>query len=173
MKIVPTDGQRKMMAWLMAGGLSLASAVSSVFLIAPSEGVKNTGYSDPVGIATACYGHTGPDVKVGQWYSSSQCMEWLLKDSGRSEKDVDSVITVPLNVYQKAALISFDYNMGIGRLRSSTMAKLFNQKDYNGGCQQLIKWVYAGKEKLPGLEKRRDTEMQMCLGDLEVQDVQS
>lgn len=172
MKVTLNGDQKKMFSWLLAGGLSVASAISSVVLISPSEGVKNVGYRDPVGIATACYGHTGPDVKVGQWYSPSQCMEWLLKDSGKSEKDVDSVIHVPLNTYQKAALISFDYNMGIGRLRSSTMAKYFNNKDYTSGCKQLILWVYAGKEKLPGLEKRRNTEMQMCLGNLEVTDVQ-
>jgi len=171
MKITPTEDQKKMLAYLLAGGLSLSAAVSGVFLTAPSEGMKTTPYLDPVGIATTCLGHTGPDVKMGKQYTVSECLDLFAEDLGEAEEDVDAVIKVPLNTYQKAALIDFAFNYGRTKFRNSTMADLFNQGRYTEGCRQLVNWVYAGKKKLPGLEIRRDKELQFCLGTLEIENV--
>ena len=169
LKITPTQGQRKMLAALLAGGISLSAALSGVFITGPSEGLQHVPYKDPVGIATTCYGHTG-SVQMKK-YTYEECLNLLVKDLGESEKDVESVIHVPLNVYQKAALDDFDYNVGITKFRKSHMAELFNQGKYTEGCKQLVNWVYAGKKKLPGLEKRRDLEMKFCLGELEITNV--
>lgn len=171
LKIKPTEGQKKMLAALLAGGLSLSAALSGVFLTAPSEGMHNQVYIDPVGIATACLGHTGPEVKVGQKYTDLECLNTFTKDLGEAEEDVDASIHVPLNVYQKAALIDFAFNLGRHKLQTSSMAKLFNQGQYTEGCKQLVAWVYAGKKKLPGLEIRRQKELGFCLGTTEIEDV--
>lgn len=160
-----------MLKLLLAGGMSLSAALSGVFITAPSENKVNTPYLDPVGIVTACYGHTGPDVKNKSHYTDEECLDLLMKDLGKAEEDVEKVIHVPLNTYQKAALIDFDYNVGVTNFRKSTMAKLFNQGNYTEGCKQLVSWVYAGKKKLPGLETRRDLELQFCLGKVEILNV--
>lgn len=160
-----------MLAGLLAGGLSLSAALSGVFLTAPSEGEKTNAYLDPVDIATACFGHTGPDVKLGNTYSHLECLNLFQKDLGEAEEDVDASIHVPLNVYQKAALIDFAFNLGRHKLQTSSMAKLFNQGQYTEGCKQLVAWVYAGKKKLPGLEIRRQKELGFCLGTTEIEDV--
>lgn len=157
-----------MLAALLAGGISLSAAISGVFLTAPSEGLHNETYLDPVGIATTCLGHTGPDVKMGQVRTHAECLNLFAKDLDQAEEDVDATIHVPLNTYQKAALIDFAFNMGRPKLQSSTMAKLFNSGKYTEGCRQLIAWVYAGKKKLPGLEIRRQKDMDFCLGTVEV-----
>src|SRR3546814_2929681 len=81
--------------------------------------------------------------------------------------DVCSSDLVPLTLRQRAALISFTYNVGQSNLKSSTLAKEFNQKQYEAGCNELLRWVYAGKKKLKGLEKRRELERDMCLGKME------
>jgi lysozyme len=61
--------------------------------------------------------------------------------------------------------------VGEGNLTSSTVAKDFNQKQYDAGCDQLLSWVYAKKKKLKGLEERRKLERQMCLGQTELSNV--
>lgn len=172
-KLNPTQGQKKMLALLLAGGLSLSAAVSGVFLTAPSEGKVNHSYADPVGILTACYGHTGKDVKPNTTYSDAECLAWLISDLSKEEKDVEEIIHVPLNLYQKAALDDFVHNLGRTNLATSKMARMFNARDYKGGCEQLVRWVYAGSKKLPGLETRRRLEMQWCLGEVEIPYVNS
>lgn len=163
-----TTDKKKMMTTLIGLGVSVSAAVSGAFLVAPSEGQVNRAYVDPVGIVTTCYGHTGDDVKPGTYYSDSQCLNKLSKDLSYAEDAVHRIITVPLTPYQEAALISFTYNVGEGKLANSTLAKDFNSKNYDKGCADLLEWVYAKKKKLPGLVQRRQLEYQMCMGKLNV-----
>ncbi len=159
----------KLTAYLLGIGLTSAAAISGGYLIAPWEGKENKTYLDPVGIVTSCYGHTGPELKLGMHFTDQQCMDQLAKDIQTAQKGVRNLVRVPLNQYQEAALISFTYNAGVGNLRSSTMLRKFNSKDYVGGCQELIRWVYAQGKKLIGLVNRRSDEMQMCLGKVKVE----
>lgn len=161
------NNKRKMMSWLLGAGLSISAAISGAFLVAPHEGKVNGSYVDPVNIITSCYGHTGKNVKLGQEYSDLDCLNQLAGDLGKAQKEVHSVIKVPLTYYQEAALISFTYNVGVTNLRSSTLAKDLNNKQYTEGCKELLKWVYAGKKKLKGLEERRNQEYKMCIGNSE------
>lgn len=166
-----TQDPKKTMAILGSMGLSLAAMVSGAFLVAPSEGYNPNVYLDPVGIMTSCYGYTGPELKMDQKYTDEQCLRKLADRLDVAEQGVDNVIKVPLNTYQKAALISFTYNVGEGNLSQSTLAKQFNQKEYDKGCDSLLGWVYAKKKKLAGLEARRKLERQMCLGQIGVPNV--
>lgn len=161
----------KLVIYLTSIGLSLAAAVSGAFLVIPSEGYHPNTYLDPVGIVTSCFGHTGNELKLGQKFTVYECLDQFADDLSDSEKSVDEVIHVPLNTWQKAALISFTYNAGEGNLKRSTLAKKFNQEDYDAGCDELLSWVYAHKKKLPGLEVRRKLERSMCLGQMELSDV--
>lgn len=68
--------------------------------------------------------------------------------------------------YQRAALISFVYNVGAGNVQSSTLLKKLNSGDHLGACQQLTRWVYAQKIKLQGLVKRRTEELDWCMGNV-------
>lgn len=157
-----------MLGILLAGGLSISAVFSGVFLTAPSEGKINHSYHDAAGILTACYGHTGSDVKLGQSYTDGECLEWLINDLNKEDQDVKQIIRVPLNVYQQAALDDFMHNVGKTQFANSTLVKLFNQGDYVGGCDQLTRWVYADGKKLKGLEARRELEKEWCLSGVEV-----
>lgn len=163
--------KNKMITYLVSGGLGLAAAVSGAFLIAPSEGYHTTTYLDPVGIITSCYGHTGSDLQKGQTFTDDQCLDQFSQDLREADKSVDDVIDVPLTLWQRAALISFTYNVGGANLKSSTLAKKFNQREYDQGCDLLLDWVYAKKKKLRGLEERRKLERSMCLGQMELPNV--
>lgn len=159
----------KVTAYLVAAGFGTALAISGGYLVAPSEGLVKETYLDPVQILTSCYGHTGPELRLGQKFTDEQCLDQLGKDLRVAEVAVDRTIKVPLNDYQKAALISAFYNIGEGNLKASTMVRKFNAGDYRAGCQELTRWVYAKGKKLKGLVIRRDKEMKMCLGEIAIE----
>lgn len=158
---------------LLAYGFTAAVALSGGYLIAPNEGKVNATYIDPVGIATSCYGHTGPELKLGQKFTDEQCLDQLAKDLSAHDKQMMNLVRVPLTDYQHAAFLSFAYNAGVGNFKSSTMLRKLNSKDYEGACEELSKWVYAKKQKLNGLVTRRQQEKDMCLGKTKIEIVPS
>ncbi|MNG05484.1 Lysozyme RrrD [compost metagenome] len=156
---------------LLAYGLGGALALGGTYLIIPQEGqVKKDGwhvtYIDAVGVETACYGQTGKDIKLGQKYSDEECLEMLSEELVEIDNKLNKVFKVKYqNDYQRAALVSFAYNVGVGNVQTSTLARLFNQGKYQQACNELSKWVYAKKKKLKGLVTRREVERQWCLGN--------
>lgn len=164
---IDVNNKRKTMSWLLGAGTTLAIAISGAFLVAPNEGAVNGTYLDPVGIITSCLGHTEKGLQLGVRFTDQQCMNQFAKDLSKANNSVHSVIHAPMTVYEEAALTSFTYNVGITKLRTSTLAKYFNAGNVTAGCNELVNWVYSGKTKLRGLENRREQERQMCLGKTE------
>ncbi|MEI7515639.1 MAG: lysozyme [Betaproteobacteria bacterium] len=56
------------------------------------------------------------------------------------------------------ALISFTYNLGCGRLQTSTLKRKINASDWEGAKEQLMLWNKGGGKVLAGLTKRRVAE---------------
>ncbi len=56
------------------------------------------------------------------------------------------------------AIVDFVYNLGIGRLQTSTLRRKINAKDWDGAKEQLMLWTRGGGKVLPGLVKRRQAE---------------
>lgn len=57
-----------------------------------------------------------------------------------------------------AAIVDFTFNLGAGRLQTSTLRRRINQRDWAGTTAELGKWVYGGGRVLPGLVTRRQAE---------------
>ena len=57
-----------------------------------------------------------------------------------------------------AAIVDFTFNLGAGRLQTSTLRRRINQQDWSGAVQELQRWVYGGGRVLPGLVTRRRAE---------------
>ena len=57
-----------------------------------------------------------------------------------------------------AAIVDFTFNLGAGRLQTSTLRRRINQRDWIVAGQELRRWVYGGGKVLPGLVARRLTE---------------
>ena len=57
------------------------------------------------------------------------------------------------------ALVDFCYNLGVGRLQTSTLRRKVNAGDLDGAKEQLMLWVRGGGRVLPGLVKRRAAEV--------------
>ena len=121
------------------------------------EGLRLEAYEDAAGVPTIGYGHT-KNVRMGDKISEYWAKEMLREDIEEAEWQVKELGVVKTEG-QLDALVSFVFNLGIGRLNTSTLLKVIR----NGGSMQQIKkefkrWVYAGGKQLPGLVKRREWE---------------
>jgi lysozyme len=57
-----------------------------------------------------------------------------------------------------AAIVDFTFNLGAGRLQTSTLRRRITQRDWAAARLELRRWVYGGGRVLPGLVARRDSE---------------
>ena len=58
-----------------------------------------------------------------------------------------------------AALIDFTFNLGVGRLKGSTLRKRVNAGDWEAVPAELRKWTRGGGKVLRGLVIRREAEI--------------
>lgn len=66
--------------------------------------------------------------------------------------------------HRLAAIVDFTFNLGGGRLQTSTLRRRINQRDWSGAAKELRRWVYGGGKVLPGLVARREAEVALLLG---------
>ena len=145
--------------------IGAAAAALAVSAVAFYEGTVQRTYRDPIGIITACTGHTGPELEMGQTFTREQCDDMLAKDLLQHAAALDCIRT-PMADGQKAAFLSFAFNVGNGAFCGSTLARKANAGDMRGACAELSRWTLAGGRELPGLVKRRAAERQLCERDL-------
>lgn len=65
-----------------------------------------------------------------------------------------------------AAIVDFTFNLGPGRLQTSTLRRRVNQRDWPGAASELRRWVYGGGRVLPGLVARRHAESELMLSSV-------
>lgn len=148
--------RQRLVAKIGAGAVAMVLPVVLLY-----EGTVHSTYKDPIGIVTACTGHTGPELRMGQRYTKEQC-ETMLYGDLLKHADALSCIKTPLADNQKAAFLSFAFNVGNGAFCKSTLARKANAGDLMGACAELSRWVMAGGRELPGLVKRRAAERHLC-----------
>jgi len=56
------------------------------------------------------------------------------------------------------AICDFVFNLGAGRLQSSTLRRKINTEEWDDVPYELSRWVYGGGKKLRGLVLRREAE---------------
>lgn len=62
-----------------------------------------------------------------------------------------------------AAIADFTFNLGAGRLQTSTLRRKINQRDWAAAAQELRRWVRGAGKILPGLVSRREAEAVLLL----------
>jgi lysozyme len=130
-------------------------------------------YLDPVGIWTIGWGHA---IRVGNSFlrgaqnkaqaralypggiTLAQAEKLLHGDVLDKCRDVESLIKVPVNDNQYAALVSFAFNLGVANLKQSTLLRLLNNGDFAGAANEFGKWNKASGRVLAGLTRRRSAE---------------
>jgi len=127
----------------------------------PDPGSKN---GEPWTIG---WGHTGPEVKPGLEWTQQQADSVFVDDLRRFERDVLSLVKVPLTQGQFDALVSFAYNVGSDidadtipeGLGDSTLLRKLNAGDYAGAAIEFLKWNKNDGKPMRGLTRRRHAEM--------------
>ncbi len=60
-----------------------------------------------------------------------------------------------------AGIVDFTFNLGAGRLQTSTLRRRINQGDWIAAAAELQRWVFGGGKVLPGLVARRESEVSL------------
>ena len=132
------------------------------------EGFRGKPYLCPAGIPTIGYGST--------YYSDGRKV--TLNDPPISEPEAAELLLhelqytylpgvlrncpILLTDEKKCnAIVDFAYNLGTGRLQTSTLKRKINEQDWDAAKEQLMLWNKGGGRVLPGLDKRRKAECQL------------
>lgn len=139
-----------------------AACCATLLQVVPQfEGTVLRGYKDPIGIVTACTGNTH-DAVFGRVYTPAECETLLVKDLVEHAEHVDVCTRLStLTAGQRAAAVSFTFNVGGAAFCHSTFARKLNAGDPTA-CAELIRWTKAGGRELPGLVARRKVERSIC-----------
>jgi GH24 family phage-related lysozyme (muramidase) len=134
-----------------------------------SEGFLSHLYNDAAGYCTIAYGHlvklarcngTEP-TEFLRGVSEPRGEELLVGDMTQAQIVVQTAVGNDLNHGQFAALCDFVYNVGGGNFRSSTLLRVVNAGQPDQVPYQFRRWVKAGGRTLPGLEERREREIDL------------
>jgi lysozyme len=115
-------------------------------------------YICPAGYWTIGYGHlcspTHPPITVseGEVYLASDLQTAL----AATLRYCPVLVNEPEG--RLAAIVDFTFNLGAGRLQTSTLRRRVNQRDWAAAKRELSRWIYGGGRVLPGLVLRRDAE---------------
>lgn len=153
---LPAKGRTRLVAGTALAGLACATLTGF-------EGLRTVAYRDVVGIPTACVGET-KGIRMGMTFAKPQCEAMLLK---RLSEDfapaMERCAKQPMGDDQYVAHLSLIYNIGEGAYCKSTVVRLWNAGDRRGSCRAFLAWNKAGGRVVPGLVRRREAEMALCL----------
>lgn len=144
----------------VAVGLGAVAVALATPIVMRWEGLSLSPYKDPIGLTTVCYGDTHAQMRR---YTADECKALLAASIQEHGAQIVGCMDEGLPANQKAAALSFAYNVGAAKFCSSTFAKKLNARDPSA-CAELDRWILAGGKPLPGLVKRRADERAMCEG---------
>lgn len=127
-------------------------------------------------VTTQGYGTTiNPDTKKKLQkgdppIDKETALRWLQSDIERKyEPKVRAMVRVPLSEDSMGALVSFAYNVGPGALRSSTLLRRVNAKEWGGVREAFQRYKYSNGKIFAGLLRRRNAEADQFLAGLKAE----
>lgn len=144
------------------------AAHSAFSMLKSAEGFSSTVYRDSRGVKTIGYGFTAPHlVSKGKMTRATADRELL-----RQCNALDSALAAEIKglaVHERAALISFAYNVGLPKMRRSTLFRLLkNGVRGRRIAAEIAKWRYVRRNgrlvPCKGLQRRRAAEAAKFLG---------
>jgi lysozyme len=129
------------------------------------EGFRSKPYLCPANVATIGYGST--------YYADKRKV--TLEDAPMSQEEAHALLMIELehtylpgvlrncpilatDVRKCNSIVDFAYNLGTGRLQTSTLKRKINAQEWDAAQEQLMLWTKGGGRVLPGLVKRRKAE---------------
>ena len=145
---------------MMTDAVQVAAALARRF-----EGLRLSPYLCSAGVPTIGFGATyyedGTSVTLRDLPISKERAEALLLWMVRRVYLPAVVKLCPAvdKPERIAALIDFTFNLGVGRLKGSTLRRKVNAGDWEAVPAELRKWVLGSGKKLRGLVIRREAEI--------------
>lgn len=143
--------------------LDIAAALCKQF-----EGFRGKPYLCPAGIPTIGYGSTyyadGRKVTLNDpLMSEPEATTLLLQELHHTYLPgvLRNCPTLLTDEKKCNAIVDFAYNLGTGRLQTSTLKRKINAQDWDGAKEQLLLWTKGGGRVLPGLFIRRNAECRL------------
>lgn len=131
-------------------------------LLKKSEGFRDRVYADVAGFRTIGFGHRlAPAEVYPDGITLFQGEAILSHDLAIAEAAVERLVKVTLNQGQFDALVDFVFNLGAGRLASSTLLSYLNAGKFDAAAWELLAWDHAGPHELASLKLRREAEFQL------------
>lgn len=143
--------------------------------------IVSEGYTDravipiPGDVPTIGFGTTD-GVKMGDRTDPVRAIIAKQRDVQKFEGAIKQCVKVPLYQHEYDVYVSMIYNVGPGkegvkdgfcwsrRGGYSTLVKLLNAQDYEGACNQILRWNQSNGRVVQGLVNRRERERKQCLG---------
>ena len=135
------------------------------------EGFRSKPYLCPAGVPTIGYGSTyyadgrkvtNQDAPIEEPAARALLAHELLSTYAPGViRQCPILLTIAAlqNDWRKLnAIVDFCYNLGVGRLQTSTLRRKINAQDWDAAKEQLMLWTRGGGKILPGLVKRRQAE---------------
>ncbi len=129
-------------------------------LIKRFEGCSLKPYYCPAGVLTIGWGATGNGVSHDSKWTQEQADARLKSDATKFLVGTKSLLP-NISGGMLVACADFAYNLGLGRLKTSTLRRKMLLNDYNGAIVQFMRWNKAGGKVLKGLELRRRAEVSL------------
>jgi lysozyme len=127
------------------------------------EGCKLQAYQDTGGVWTIGYGHT-KTARAGMSITYQQAEYLLRQDLAFFENGVNANINVKMTQSMYDALVSFAYNLGMGRAnKSSKIGQLMNARQYAAASDVFPQYVNVKGKRSAGLVTRRNMERGLFL----------
>jgi lysozyme len=150
---------------IAALGVSAAALIG----IAQWEGYRDQAYIPvPGDVPTIGWGTTD-GVRMGDSIDPTRALVRLHADAeAHAQRLAECIGDVPLYLHEWDAYVSWSYNVGTGAACRSTLVRKLraHPPDYAGACTELLRWVYAGGQRLRGLVNRREAEYRLCMGEV-------
>ena len=128
----------------------------------PNGNFASISYKCIGGKNTIGWGHViKPLEQIEQPITLSKAEELLHNDVKWAEEAVNNYVKTTINQNQFDALVCLVFNIGATNFKASTMLKLLNNGLLDKVPVQFMRWVFAGKVRLKGLENRRFAEINL------------
>ncbi|MDB5846545.1 MAG: glycoside hydrolase, family 24 [Rhodoferax sp.] len=153
-----------------------AAAVAAIALAGPLVGmfegrVFHT-YPDVVHgwkVPTACDGHTGPELRRGQRFTSAECDEMRAVDLRLTFDQLAPCMDLALPPNELAAYLSLAFNVGAGAVCRSSIPVKIAAGNRAAACATITQFYLAGgldcrdpANNCMGIPRRRAAERDLC-----------
>lgn len=123
------------------------------------EGFRSKPYRCQAGVLTIGYGETSPEIVDRESITKEEATALLRKRVLDIDRELNWRINKPLSPAKRAALISFQYNLGAGNLNN--IAKRINGGNIDEAAQAILLYDKCKGKRLRGLTLRRNEEYRL------------